>query len=227
MLARPRHRNQRPAFLGMSETEPSLSAQLRAIVAGDEEISLGTVLDQVGERGFGLLLLLLSLPSALPVPAPGYSVPFGIALAILAVQLIRGRTLPWFPKNIRRTVLPRKLMVTALGNGARFFRLLESLVRPRLRWITSRGGRVFIGAIVLTMAGLMMVPIPGTNTFPAFVVFLLGVALTEEDGLFGMGALVMGLGAVALYVGLIIAMIIYGPEVVTQLKDWIMAQFGG
>ncbi|MBT5692093.1 MAG: exopolysaccharide biosynthesis protein, partial [Opitutae bacterium] len=42
------------------------------------------------EKGFGILLMMFALPSALPVPAPGYSIPFGIILALLAGQLILG-----------------------------------------------------------------------------------------------------------------------------------------
>ena len=42
------------------------------------DISLKSILDNVEEQGFGLLLMTLSLPSALPIPAAGYSTPFGI-----------------------------------------------------------------------------------------------------------------------------------------------------
>ena len=34
-------------------------------------LSINEVTCAVGEKGFGLLLIVLSLPSALPIPAPG------------------------------------------------------------------------------------------------------------------------------------------------------------
>ncbi len=41
-------------------------------------VTLADILLLAKERIFGFLLVILSLPSALPVPAPGYSTPFGI-----------------------------------------------------------------------------------------------------------------------------------------------------
>jgi len=53
--------------------------------------------------------------------------------------------------------------------------------------------------LIMLMALLMCLPIPTTNTFPAIVIFLVGVSLAEEDGLFGLGAALAGLLAVAIY----------------------------
>ena len=54
----------------------------------------------VGEKGFGMLLVVLSLPSALPVPAPGYSTPFGLVMALIALQMVCGRRTVWLPYKI-------------------------------------------------------------------------------------------------------------------------------
>jgi hypothetical protein len=64
------------------------------------QVTLADILLLAGERIFGFLLVILSLPSALPVPAPGYSVPFGILIFILAVQLIIGAKTPWLPPKM-------------------------------------------------------------------------------------------------------------------------------
>ena len=44
------------------------------------DIKLIDILELAGERVFGFLFVILALPSALPVPAPGYSIPFGILM---------------------------------------------------------------------------------------------------------------------------------------------------
>ena len=44
-----------------------------------DDIRLVDLLELAGKRVFGFLFVILSLPSALPVPAPGYSIPFGKA----------------------------------------------------------------------------------------------------------------------------------------------------
>ena len=41
------------------------------------KVTLSELLLIAEERTFGFLFVLLSLPSALPIPAPGYSIPFG------------------------------------------------------------------------------------------------------------------------------------------------------
>lgn len=69
----------------------------------NEKVTLAEILTLAGERIFGFLLVILSLPSApsaFPVPAPGYSTPFGIAIFFLAVQLIMGRDYLWLPAKI-------------------------------------------------------------------------------------------------------------------------------
>ena len=71
------------------------------------------------------------------------------------------------------------------------------------------------------MAVLMMIPIPLTNSFPAMVIFLIGVGLTEDDGIFAILACMVGIFAVLLYASLIWAMVTYGPEVVDTIKDTI------
>jgi hypothetical protein len=45
-----------------------------------DPLTLANVLRLAGERTFGFLFVLLALPSALPVPAAGYALPFGLVL---------------------------------------------------------------------------------------------------------------------------------------------------
>ncbi len=201
-----------------------LSQELRALLRTDgEPLTVARLAERVGDRGFGLLLLVLSLPSALPLPAPGYSVPFGLLLLALAVQMLLGRSYPRLPQRLQRQALSPRLADHLLSGAAWFFRRLEWVIRPRMRWVGGRPGRVLMGALVAAMAMLMVIPIPLTNTFPAMVIFLIGIGLTEEDGLFLVGACLVGGLAVLLYAALVWAVIVHGPEVVTTIKDAIRA----
>jgi hypothetical protein len=61
---------------------------------------LADILLLAGERTFGSLLVILSLPPALPIPTPGYSTPFGVLISLLAIQLIsRDKTPSLSEKN--------------------------------------------------------------------------------------------------------------------------------
>lgn len=203
-----------------------LSVELSQLLqSGGESLTVGRIAERIGDRGFGLLLVVLSLPSALPVPAAGYSVPFGVLLLALAGQMLTGFARPVVPRRLARVSMAGPFAARVLQAAAWALKRIERLVRPRMRWITSRGGQVAMGILVLLMSLLMMVPIPLTNTFPALVIFLIGVGLTEDDGLFALGACLVGAVAVLLYGGLIYAMVEHGPQVVGSIKeallDWV------
>ena len=89
----------------------------------------------------------------------------------------------------------------------------EALVRPRLRWFTGRVGQLPV-FLVMLMAACMMVPIPGTNTVPAMVVFLIGMGLSQNDGLVLCLGSLAGVGAVVLT----LLIIKFGKEVI---KGWL------
>jgi hypothetical protein len=208
--------------------DTKLSEELASLLKTEGDgLTVGELVDRVGDRGFGLLLLVLSLPSALPVPAPGYSVPFGILLLILAGQMLAGRVQPAFPRRFQAVRLSNATAQRLISGTAWIFRKLEWIIRPRMRWAGARAGRILMGVLVALMSLLMMIPIPMTNTAPAFVIFLIGIGLTEEDGLFAIGACLVGALAVLLYAALVWAMIVYGPEVVITIKETIRGLFTG
>lgn len=156
------------------------------------KVSLKEILDLAGERTFGFLFVLLALPSALPVPAPGYSVPFGIVIFLLAIQLIGGRTRPWMPEGWKTRQFDLVTVQKLIGAGTPWLRRLEAVARPRMTTVcTSLPGRTVIGLAIALMALSMMIPIPGTNTLPAIGIFVTGFGLLDDDGVISLGGLVL------------------------------------
>lgn len=203
-----------------------LTDDLKRILARERScscVTLGEIFERIGDRGFGLLLLVLSLPSALPVPAPGYSTPFGILLFILALQMISGRRTPWLPARAANMGLKGKFLEGMLTFLEKFFGKVEFLIKPRLRWVGSRAGLVFLGFLVLVMAGLMILPIPLTNTAPAFVIFLIGTGLSEDDGVFCLLAAVLGVAATAVYALVLYLFFRFGIAGVGEITEWVKA----
>ena len=209
-------------------THTSLADTLESTLASEHENgpSIGEITDAVGEKGFGLLLIVLSLPSALPIPAPGYSTPFGIVIALIALQMLMGRKTVWLPARLLRIRIKPSFAKKMIGAASKFLRAVEHLIRPRQQWIRSRVGQSGLAIVILIMACLMMLPIPLTNTLPAMVIFLIGVGLSEEDGLLAIGAFAVGCVAVVLYGYIIYLVMTQGPEAVEGIKDWIKARLG-
>jgi hypothetical protein len=191
-----------------------------------EDQSIGNLTQEIGDKGFGILLIILSLPSALPVPAPGYSTPFGIAIMLIALQMLNGRHSLWLPQRIRKVKIPANLCKGMANAATKFLNASERWIKPRQRWIASRAGHAALASVVAIMAALMILPIPLTNTFPAMVIFLIGIGLAEEDGLLALLAFAIGVMAVLLYSYIVYLLITEGPEAVYQIKEWIKASLG-
>ncbi|MEM9293410.1 MAG: exopolysaccharide biosynthesis protein [Acidobacteriota bacterium] len=172
-----------------------------------QDTTLGALVDAIGERGFCLLLAVLALPAALPVPAPGYATPFGLLMIGLGFQMFRGRPTPTLPAAARRRRIGYKTLERTIRGAGFPLRVAEFLVRPRLRrFASSRGTQSLLGIAVTAMACFMCLPIPLTNTAPSFVIFLLACGLLEEDGLLLLGALLLappaaGIALTAVYFG--------------------------
>ncbi|MEB3288946.1 MAG: exopolysaccharide biosynthesis protein [Leptolyngbya sp.] len=156
------------------------------------QVTLKDILTLAGERTFGFLFVLLALPSALPLPAPGYSVPFGIVMLVLAIQLIMGRTQPWMPVAWNEKPIDLATVQKVITAGTPWLRRLEAISRPRLTPVcASPPGRVVIGIAITLMAISMMIPIPLTNTLPAMGIFVTGFGLLDDDGAISLAGLVL------------------------------------
>ncbi len=188
--------------------------------ARDEKVTLSDILTLAGERIFGFLFVVLALPSALPIPAPGYSIPFGIAMFFLAVQLIIGRDRPWLPAKILNGSMSLKSVQGFVKKGIPWLQKIEAITKPRFSSLcTSLPGRVILGIAIALMSISMMIPIPGTNTLPAMGIFVTGFGLVEDDGAIGLLGLIICAVAGAISTSIIIAVIWGGSSLIDVIKE--------
>lgn len=202
-----------------------LSVELQRYFFEEErpaKVTLTEILQLAGERVFGFLFVILALPSALPVPAPGYSTPFGFVLFLLAVQLISGRKLPWLPAKVSNHPMELNQVQGVIKAGLPWLRRIEMITRPRLSYIcTSLPGRVTMGIAIALMGISMMIPIPGTNTLPAMGIFVTGFGLIEDDGAISLGGLVLCLMGGILSASILIALLVGGTSLLDLIKGWL------
>lgn len=205
----------------------TLTEALEGIIDAEDDRgpSIGRIVDAVGDKGFGIVFLILSLPSALPVPAPGYSTPFGVVIVLIALQMLVGRHVLWLPQRLRKIRLKQSLANKAVRKGSRVIRWLEKFVRPRHQWVSSTWGLRVLAIVIMCMGGLMILPIPLTNTAPAMVVFLIALGLAEDDGVLAIGAFGVGCLAVVLYAYVVYVFYAYGPDAVRRLKESLKGLF--
>ncbi|MGB2924269.1 MAG: exopolysaccharide biosynthesis protein [Limnothrix sp.] len=190
----------------------------------DETVSLAQMIALAEEKVFGIILLLLSFPSALPIPAPGYSIPFGALIFVVAVQLMMGREKLWLPQSWQRKTIKTAKAQGILKKGLPWLKKIEAIAHPRFPIVCqSAGGKLVMGVAIAMMASSMMIPIPGTNTLPAISVFLIAFGLQEEDGLISAGGIVFAISIALLMVSVIYVFYNGGSSIFDILKDWIDA----
>ena len=184
----------------------------------DAKVTLGEIFSLTEERIFGFLLAILSLPSALPVPAPGYSIPFGIAMFFLAIQLVIGRDRPWLPEKFLKGSMSLETIQKFVKMGTPWMEKIENVTKPRVAYLcTSLAGRVILGTAIALMSISMMIPIPGTNTLPAIGIFVIAFGLLEDDGLI----CIAGLFICSLGLALTSSILIFGKVAVERFIDLI------
>lgn len=188
-----------------------------------DKVTLENVLDLAGERIFGFLFVILSLPSALPLPAPVISIPFGFVMILLAAQLIIGRKEPWLPSKVGNRPIKTQTAQKFVKAGIPWLRRIEAVTRPRLPFVcTTFPGKIIIGIAITLMSVCMMIPIPGTNTLPAIGIFVTGFGLLEDDGVISLAGLTI-CSIAAVLIGSVFAVAIWGG---TSLIDQIKGMLG-
>ena len=165
-----------------------------------EEITLGEMAEAFGDRAFGLLILLLCLPSLLPLMA---SV-FGTPMLILGVQMGMGRRVPKLPGFIARRTIRRSDLLRLSGASSKWLRPVEQYVKPRPGFFTSPIGDRLFGWLTAYVAIMLILPGPGTNGPPAFGNIVMALGLVEHD------SRVIGFGMALTLAGCVFATAVLG-----------------
>lgn len=158
-----------------------------------ENVSVRWLMDSLEERSFGIVMLLLGLLALVP----GISGIIGVLVAIPAVQMILARKAPVFPRFISRRHVPTPRLAHLIRRVEPVLRRLERVIRPR--WITPiQATKRAVGAVLLLLGGLLLVPVPFSNVVPALIIVLLAFAYLEDDGVLLCVALVAATVALAM-----------------------------
>lgn len=160
--------------------------RLSAIVQsleGREEFSIGTIVDELGERAFGALMFIFAVPNVVPTP-PGTSAILGLPLVILTFQLMVGRQTLWLPDAIRRRRIDPGLISSFVRRALPTLVRFEKILKPRLSFIVlSNLAERVVGLVSFLLAIVLFMPIPFGNILPAAAIALLALGLAERDGL--------------------------------------------
>ncbi|MEO6002672.1 MAG: exopolysaccharide biosynthesis protein [Opitutus sp.] len=214
-----------PASAKVEVNQRAFSTELNQFVErwGDRPVRLTEILESIQGRGYHLLLLLIALPFVGPIPLPGFSIPFGLVVSVLGLRLVFDRG-PWLPRRL----LQREISTTALRRLIRATRRIvqgmEFLVRPRLGFVPNH--QVFsriAGGLITASGGMLMLPLPLplSNSLPAWTVILLSMGALGRDGLFFFAGCAMFLLSVAFF-----AFIAFGGVEAFEVLRWTFRGLG-
>ncbi len=147
-----------------------------------ERISIGDLIDGLGERAYGILLLLFALPTILPAP-PGTSAITGLPITAFAFQLMIGHPHPWLPAFLRRRSVARTDLLAVLDKASPYLRKAERITRPRYSFLVEGQMERLAGLVVFLLGVVLILPIFMGNMFPSIAVALIALAVMERDGI--------------------------------------------
>jgi hypothetical protein len=189
--------------------------------AAGDVITIDEILAALGSQGFGLLVLALALPNAIPGPIiPGFSVPFALGIIVLGVQILQGQPRPLLPRWLGRRRIRR-------DRFQRFVARVEPVLRRVERWFKPRSGRFMrrggerprpVGLILILFAVVLALPIPIANGPEAFAICVLGFGMFEGDEKVQGIGVVIGVLATALNVAVVVAGV--------QIAHYLVRHFG-
>jgi hypothetical protein len=148
----------------------------------NQDWTVGDISGALGKRGFGLLLLIFTLPNTLPLPIPVISAITSLPLIFLAAQMCLGRESVWFPRWLAQRAIAGERFKQFLESALPWLMKLEKVTKPRAELLTGRFAQRLAGALIVLLACLIALPIPLGNLPLGIAMTVLALAVTERDG---------------------------------------------
>lgn len=164
--------------------------------ASGKSITLEQVLEQIGRRAYGPLLLIIGLISISPAAlVPGSTFLFATITLLIALQLLFHRDRPWMPKAALKMKLSEEKLDKFIRASRPATRVVDKIIRPRLAFL-SEPPWVIVVALLVVFAALITYPlsfVPIAPLLPGLAISLFGLGLTARDGLLlAIGSGIMG-----------------------------------
>jgi hypothetical protein len=182
----------------LSEVFADLAAQDRA------RVSIGDVVQALGDRSFAPVMILLAVPNAIPF-IPGSSTVLGLLLAVVAIQLVLGMRRVRLPARLNRWSFDREGFARLVAKVTPWLTRFERMARPRFWPESYRLAERLAGIVAIALSLMIMLPIPFANGVPAIAICLLALGISERDGLWLGAGIVVGAIAAGIVAGLFLA----------------------
>lgn len=163
-----------------------------------ETLKVGEVVDKLGSRGFGPLLIIPCIFVILPTGfLPGVPAVAGTIIAFCSFQIMIGKERPWLPEKIRNLSMKRQKAEDAFDRKKKFIKKIDKVMNRRLEVLTHNymqritGGLTFFLALGMISIGF----IPFAPDMMSLPILLFGLGYIAHDGLFVLLGFLLLIGA--------------------------------
>jgi len=173
----------------------SLLEDLAGLALSRDRISVADVVEAMGSRGFGPLLMMLSAFLILPVGmVPGMPAVVAVVLILIGGRMMTGETTLWIPARLGRVTFSGHMLAVSVARAQPAALWLRPLVAPRLAFLVDSVVMSRVVALILMVTGAVIFIagfIPGLPFVLSLHVLVLGLALSTRDGLIALAGYAM------------------------------------
>ena len=148
-------------------------------------LTLEQLIDLFKNRSHPLIILFLSLPFVQPLPLFGLSSILGGVIFLSGLLMVL-QAKPWVPVRFQQKIIQKSLVQSCTSTLIKVLNRTEKYIKPRFTFLsTSLPAKIFNGLLIMLFAFLLALPlpIPFTNSVPAYFLVMNAVGCLEEDGL--------------------------------------------
>lgn len=165
------------------------------------KVSIGDILDAIGNRSYGPALMIPALLELTPIGAiPGVPTFIAVILGLIALQMLFGKRHLWLPGFIRNRSVSAEKVEKSSKKLRKMAAFLDKWFHGRLKALTTgvpvRIAAVLIIGLCATVPPLELLPFASSG--PMLAVAAFGLALMVRDGLLMLIATALSLAAFGL-----------------------------
>lgn len=173
-----------------------------------DQLSVKTILGNLGDKAFALLIVILGVPNCIPMPPP-IPILCGFLLVGVAVQIGMGLTTPWAPRFILARTVAQSHVRRVAASAMPYVLKMERFSRARLHYAWPGFGNILIALMLATLSLGVITAAPFIGQIPwGLAVCLMGLGLVERDGVLIIASIMLALVGASLSAGFVYAIFI-------------------
>ncbi len=192
--------------------------------AKTDGVTLGHMLDRLGQAGFCFAALLLAIPFVQPFSLGPLTMIGGITFVVLGWQMGTGKMSPVLPQKALNLHIHGKGWVRVLEFCLKLLAWCQRFTKVRKeQWVTGAKGERFVGWLIFSGGALLALPmasLPFNNSLPALMIVFACVGWLERDGLMVIVSLAWGIATMFYFAAVAVAFVFFGTRVFTWVSQF-------